>query len=364
MRLRIKGKSVLTMIATAFAATSCRGDLPTGVSSPEPGIDLARQTASYSSSIIDLMSGDRENRANGVNDAGEVVGYSLNSTGQFRAFVTLGGQVTELAAAGNARATAISNGATRYVVGQAGSLPSRWTIVGSSPGASESLDAGAEISGSALGVNDAGAAVGFAGASAAVWDAAGALSLVSTPAGFTRGEGRDIDNAGNGVFVFTHPEAGWEGGAAAAYLRLANGQLIALPPLSGDVVTYANGVGPAGGNLVRVAGSSYSAPSTSRAVRWTVDVSSGAITAVESRPAQSHALAVADDGTTAGFTEGPTNSLKSNAFRWQGGAFLSLSAPKGSKMGKAWAISPNGLLLAGEAFLQSRRAVVWTFPAP
>jgi uncharacterized membrane protein len=213
-------------------------------------------------------------------------------------------------------------------------------------------------------VNDAGAAAGNVGTSGAVWDAAGVLTLVETPAGFTKGEGRDIDNAGNGAFVFTRPDASYEGGFAAAYLRLANGQLVALPPLSGDVVTYANGVGPAGGNLVRVAGSSYSAPSTSRAVRWTVDVATGAVTGIEARPESSHALAFADDGTTTGFTEGPTNSLKSNAFRWQGSTLLSLNPPKGAKMGKAWAISPNGLRIAGEARLQSRRAVVWTFPAP
>lgn len=363
MRLSVIGKSVLSMIAIVFAAPSCSPDLPTEASSADAEITFARQTASYSSSIIALLPGDRENRANGVNNAGEVVGYSLNSTGQVHAFVTLGGVVTQLAGT-TGNAYAISNGTTRYVVGQAGSLPARWTIVGNSPGAPEFLDPGAAIYGTARGVNDAGAAVGNVGSSAAVWDAAGILTLVSAPAGFVSGEGRDIDNAGNGAFVFTHPEAGWEGGFAIAYLRLANGQLVALPPLSGDIVTYANGVGPAGGNLVRVAGSSYSAPSTSRAVRWTVDVSNGTITSIESRPAESHALAVADDGATSGFTEGPTNSLKSNAFRWQAGTLLSLNAPKGAKMGKAWAISPDGLRVVGEAMLQSRRAVIWTFPSP
>ena len=363
MRLSVFGKSVFAIAATVLAATSCSRDLPTEASSADVDLSFARQTASYSSSIIDLLAGARENRANGVNNAGEVVGYSLSSTGQFHAFVTLGGSVTQLAGT-TGNAYAISNGATRYVVGQSGSLPARWTIVGSSPSAPELLDPGVAAYGTARGVNDAGAAVGNVGTSAAVWDAAGILALVSAPAGFVSGEGRDIDNGGNGAFVFTRPETGWEGGFAIAYLRLADGQLIALPPLSGDIVTYANGLGPAGGNLVRVAGSSYSAPSTSRAVRWTVDVSTGTITTIESRPAESHALAVADDGATAGFTEGPTNSLKSNAFRWLAGTFLSLNAPKGAKMGKAWAISPNGLLVAGEAMLQSRRAVVWTFPAP
>lgn len=363
MRPSIIGKYLFAAIAIQLAASSCSRDLTTDATSPDVELTFARQTASYSRSVIDLLPGDRENRANGVNDAGEVVGYSLSSTAQFRAFVTLGGAVTELPGPSGI-AYAISNGTTRYVAGRSGSSPARWTLVGNSAGAPQLLDQGTATSGTARGVNDAGAAVGNVGASAAVWDAAGSLSLVSAPAGFVSGEGRDIDNAGNGAFVFMRPEPGWEGGLAVAYLRLASGQLVALPPLGGDIVTYANGVGPAGGNLVRVAGSSYSAPSTSRAVRWTVDVSTGAITATESRPDESHALAVADAGATAGFMEGPPNSLKSNAFRWQGSTLLSLNPPTGAKMGKAWAISPNGLRLAGEAMLQARRAVIWTLPAP
>ena len=361
MRLSSTGKLVLCTSAAFFAA-SCRPDLPTSPSSDAVEVSFARQTASYSSSFIDLLPGDFENRANGVNDAGEVVGYS-NGSGGIRAFVTLAGAVTHLAGT-NGNAHAISNGAIRYVAGFSISGPTRWTIVSNSPGAPEVLDKGTATYGAALGVNDAGAVAGYAGTSAAVWDAAGILTLISAPAGFTRGEGRDIDNAGNAVLVFFRPDAQWEGGTAAGYLRLANGQLIALPPLSGDVVTYANGLGPAGGNLVRIAGSSYSAPSTSRAVLWTVDVSTGAITNVETRPESSHALAVADGGATTGFTEGPPSSLKSNAFRWQSATLLSLTPPKSAKMGKAWAISPNGLRIVGEAMLQRRRAVVWTFPGP
>ena len=362
MTVSVIGRSALATIAIIFAASSCRSDLPTSASSADDEIAFARQTASYSSSIIALLAGDVSNRANGVNDAGEVVGYSQGSAG-FRAFVTLGGAVTQLGGA-NGNAYAISNGSTRYVVGQSGASPTRWTIIGTSPSAPELLDQGGAASGIARGVNDAGAAAGNVGTVGAVWDAAGVLTLVSTPTGFTRGEGRDIDNAGNSVFVFTRPDGSYEGGFAAAYLRLANGQLIALPPLSGDVVTYANGLGPAGANLVRVAGSSYSAPSTPRAVRWTVDLSTGTVTSIEARGEASHALALADDGATAGFTEGPTNSLKTSAFRWQGSTLLLLTPPKGAKSGIAWAISPNGRRLVGEAMAQGRRAAAWTFPAP
>jgi probable HAF family extracellular repeat protein len=357
MRISVTGKPVFATIAIVAALASCQPDSTTGTSSAEPELAFARQTATHSSIVIAPLPGDNSSRANGVNDAGEVVGYS-QGTSQMRAFVTLGGVVTQLPGT-TGHALAISNGATRYVVGQVGSVPARWTIAGNSPGAPALLDAGGAEYGSARAVNDAGAAAGYAGASGAVWDAAGILTLVSTPAGFTRGEGRGIDNAGNGAFVFSRPEAGWEGGIAAAYLRLANGQLIALPPLTGDVVTYANDVGPAGGNLVRVAGSSHTVPGVSRGVRWTVDVSTGAITNVEARSEHSHALAVADDGATAGFTEG-SNGFKSNAFRWHGTALLLLSPPKGGKLGKAWAISPNGLRVAGEVMQPSRRAVVWT----
>jgi uncharacterized membrane protein len=350
-----------------LATAACGRDLPTGASGSEGDIAFARQTASYSVSLIDLLSGDHENRASGVNDAGEVVGTTVgrpNGTlNEFRAYVTLGGVVTPLAGSGGF-GLAISNGATRYVVGRSSFLPARWTIVGTSAGAPVSLPVGAASQGSALGVNDAGDAVGYAGNSAAIWDAAGNLTLVATPSGFVDGEGRDIDNAGNAVFVFTRPEAGWEGGVAIGYIRTAAGQLIALPPLSGDVVSYANGLGPASGNLVRVAGSSYSAPSMSRAVRWTVDLATGSIVSTEVRSEASHALALADDGATAGFTDGPLRSLKSTAFRWHGGTLLSLNPPKGAKTGRAWAISPNGRYIVGESILQSRRATLWTFPAP
>jgi hypothetical protein len=361
MRLSVILRSVLYMSA-AFLAASCGPDLSTSPAHDDVDISFAKQaaTATYSSRFIDLLPGDFENRANGVNDAGEVVGYSNGGAG-LRAFVTLAGAVTHLAGT-NGNAHAISNGAIRYVAGFSAAGPTRWTIVSNSPGAPEVLDKGAATFGTALGVNDAGAVAGSIGMSGAVWNASGILTVVSTPAGFTRGEARDIDNAGNAVLVFSRQDLQWQGDVAAAYLRLANGQMIALPPLSGDVVTYANGLGPAGGNLVRVAGSSYSTPTASRAVRWTVDVSTGAITNIETRSESSHALALADDGTTTGFTE-DTRSLKSNAFRWQSGTLLSLSTPKSAKMGKGWAISPNGLRIAGEAMLQRRRAVVWTFPA-
>src|SRR5687768_15043755 len=131
MRLSVSAKSFIC-IPAAFLAASCGPDLSTSPARDDVDISFAKQgaTASYSSSTINLLPGDFENRANGVNDAGEVVGYSNGGTG-FHAFVTLGGAVTQLAGTGG-NAHAISNGATRYVAGQTASTATRWTIIGNS----------------------------------------------------------------------------------------------------------------------------------------------------------------------------------------------------------------------------------------
>jgi len=214
-------------------------------------------------------------------------------------------------------------------------------------------------------VNDAGESVGNAGNDAAMWDVAGNVTLVSAPTGFVLGEGRDINNDGHAVFVFSRPDAGWnDNGIAIGYLRLASGDLIPLPSLSANGISNANSLKPVTNNLVQVAGSSYSAPSSSRAVRWTVNVVTQQIVNTEVRPEASHAVGISDGGDASGFTEGPPNSLKTTAFRWQGSGLLSLNPPKGGKEGKAWATSPNGLLIAGEAMVVSRRAILWTFPSP
>src|SRR5215204_4291902 len=66
--------------------------------------------------------------------------------------------------------------------------------------------------GAALGVNDAGDAVGRAGNSAAMWSTEGDRTTVPAPGGqgFVRGEGRDLNNAGHAVFVFFIPSAEFE----------------------------------------------------------------------------------------------------------------------------------------------------------
>jgi hypothetical protein len=348
MRAFTRQRSVcLSSLALAGTlAAACKPDLPTEATPAELTIAGARGSSpGYTTANLGVLSGDNSSRANGVNDAGEVVGYSCCSP-QTRAFVTLGGALTALAGDfGNA--LAISNGTTRYVVGWAGptSLPVKWSIAGNTPSQPTNLGVGAATSGAARGVNDAGESVGNAGSSAAMWDASGNLTLVSAPQGFTRG--------------------GWPGGIAIGYLRLASGDLIPLPALAANGISYANSLTSVTNDLVQVAGSSYATPSSPRAVRWTVNVVSKQIVSTEVRSESSHAVGISDAGAASGFSEGPPNSLKTTAIRWQGSALLSLSPPKGGKEGKAWVTSPNGLFIAGEAIVQlSRRAILWTFPSP
>lgn len=352
--------SALALATLAVAA--CTRDLPTGSTISESTVHERRTSVSYTSTLLPLLAGDNTSRANGVNDAGEVVGYSCCSQ-QNRAFVTLGGVGTELPGS-SAVALAISNGATRYVVGRAGapSLPVQWSISGSTPSQPAYLNLGTATGGSAIGVNDLGEAVGHAGADAAMWDAAGNLALVETPTGYTRGEGRDINNAGDAVFVFSRSGPAWSG-SAIGYLRLADGSLIPLPPLTSGGISYANSVSAASNGQLMIAGSSYEDQANSRAVQWTVTIASRQIAGTAVRTEDSHSVAISDAGTAAGFTD-PTNSTKTTAFRWQGTELLPLNPPRGGKEGKAWAISPDGIFVAGEAMVQlSRRAILWTMPA-
>jgi hypothetical protein len=362
---RQRSVDLFTLALAGTLAAACKTDLPTAANPGDLAVSDARNSSpSYTSANLGVLAGDNESRANGVNDAGEVVGYSCCSAGM-RPFVTLGGVLTELPGGGG-NALAISNGTTRYVVGSVTSAPARWSIEGSAIGEPTYLALGAAQSGTARGVNDAGASVGNAGNDAAMWDVDGNVTLVSAPTGFVRGEGRDINNAGHAVFVFSRADAGWgDNGIAIGYLRLASGDLIPLPSLSANGISYANSLTSVTNDLVQIAGSSYSTPSSPRAVRWTVNVVSKQIVSTEVRSEASHAVGISDGGAASGFTEGPPNSLKSSAFRWQGTALLSLSPPKSAKDGKAWATSPNGLLIAGEAMVQlSRRAILWTIPSP
>ena len=357
------GVSHLTLAASI--AAGCAPERPIAATPPtDAAFARPSATPAYTATDIGALF-DGRSQANGVNDAGDVVG-ELSSAAGFRAFAIIAGVATLLP--GEGRASGISNSSPRYVVGFAGdtSRPARWTVDGGPPSGPTFLAMLAdEVLGEALGVNDAGAAVGRAGARAAMWSATGVRTSVPPPAGhgFVRGEGRDINNAGHAVFVFF--DATHELAAARGYVRLASGQLVELPPLPGDVTTYANNISEVASNTLYVAGTTRAGPSVFRGVRWTVNVTTGAILSTEVRSENAHALDVSNSGATAGFLDAGNSSLKTSAFLWRGSEFVSLQPPKGGSNGHAWAISPSGAFVVGDAdFRLARHAVLWTIRSP
>jgi uncharacterized membrane protein len=342
-------------------ALGCTPDLPTETAVPDPVYARGGKVPpAYTSIDFGQLLGGVSSWANAVNDAGEIVGASNGSGG----FAVTGGTLA-LLPGDEVDVLAISSGTPRYVVGWGGapSQPMRWVITNGQPSQAELLQPGDTTWGTALGVNDAGATVGSAGSYAAMWNPDGSVALTFKVAGFRRGEGRDINNAGHGVFLFFGPGADWE--TARGYVRLASGQLVLLPPLAGDVSTYVNDVSEVVNDAIHIAGSSRATPEDFRGVRWTVNVTTGAITGTEIRSENSHSLGVSNGGAVAGFIEGVASSLAFKAFLWRGSEFLSLNPPKSTKNPKAWGISPSGEFVAGEAYSGTQRhAVRWTILAP
>jgi len=347
------------VMLVAVIAGACGTDLPSEATPPQVATASA---AAYTSVDIGALLGNYSSKANGVNDAGDVAGWSCCGSGS-GAFARVAGVVRLLAGDGSA-ALAISNGAPRYVVGYSGSpsKPVRWTIGNPTQATFLSLLTD-ERSGAARGVNDAGAAVGNAGARAAMWSAAGTRTSLPAPAGFARGEGRGINNADHAVFVFFVAGSDWNG--ARAYLRLASGSLVALPPQSGDVASYANDISEVVDGAIYIAGTTRTSQDVFRSVRWKVNVATGVILQTTLRSEMSHALAVGNAGGTAGYLEENVRSLRYIAYLWRGTEFLTLNPPKGGKDGRALAASPNGRFVAGETVVAlTPHAVLWTIGSP
>lgn len=361
MRQTLRGLRCATRAAVLILAGACATDVPTAAPSTDPV--LARAAAEYTSIDIGAQLGNYSSHAKGVNDAGDVAGYSCCGAGS-GAFARVAGSMNSLSGEGSA-ALAISNGSPLYVAGYTGSpsQPVRWSIGASTETTFLPLLPD-ETFGAARGVNDLGDAVGNAGNQAAIWSGAGVRTTVPTPVGYVKGEGRGINNAGHAVFVFT--AAGPEGSVARGYLRLATGELTELPPLSGDVTTYANDLSEVADGSVYVAGTSRTGPYVFRSVRWNVDVTTGQILTTTVRNEMSHGLAVSNAGGVAGFLE--TNAERTprfNAYLWRGTGLLKLNPPGSGKDGRAWAASQSGQFVAGEAiFGLSRHAVLWTILSP
>ena len=361
-RLTIASARVILIAALAVA---CTGDVPSAVPPSDPAFARPSGPAPYTVLDVGALIGDVSSQANSVNDAGEVVGFYA-SGGTYYPFalvsnapVTLGG--------GPGMAWGVSNATPAFVAGNSSGLPTRWSLADPAQVtflARTAAEVTAGSGGAAKGVNNAGDAVGYVGANAALWLADGTRITIPNPAGYVRGEGRGIGDGGLAVFQFF---TGSENADARAFLRLASGALVELPPAGADVTTFANDISELSNGSVFVAGSTRSSALVSRSVRFTVDATTGQIlatTVVSSLV--SHGLGVSDAGGIAGFVEDGDRSLRMYAYLWRGSDLLKLNAPKGGKDARAWAMSRNGQYVAGQAIFSglASRAVRWTIGAP
>jgi hypothetical protein len=356
--------------AVVLAAGAIACSAPDSVNSPraltELQLDAARPTdPGYTVVELPTFPGDRESFAVDVNDAGAVVGYGVGSTFP-RGFVlteTSSPPIPLGDATSWSRGLAISsgsNGSPLYVVGDyasntENSHATRWTVdavAGTATGTSLSTE-----SGYANGVNDAGKAVGSSGSDAVIWDLDGtATTIVPPEATFTNGVGRDINNADHSVFNFTGPSY------TRTYFRNADGRMIELPPLSGDVSTFGRRVSEVSGTTVYVAGTSFLNDNSFHAMRWTIDLTTNSIVIAEPRSETSSSSDVSTGGSVSGSLQG---RQKDTPFLWRLTGLLTLNPPKGGGSADASGISDNGTYLVGQAFIrQHRRAVLWTFSAP
>src|SRR5687768_14149404 len=331
-------------VALLALVGACSGELPSAAAPTDPELAKGGPTASAGYTTLNvgaLIPGSQSSQANGVNDAGDVVGsYSSGST--LYPFALVSGAAVPLGS-GPGMAWGMSNGNPAFVVGSAAGTPVRWSLAAPTQVTQLALTGGA-----AKGVNTGGVAVGYLGASAAMWLADGSHIAIPTPSGYTRGEGRGINDAGVAVFQFGVSAS--ETAVNRAYVRLASGTSIELPPVGTDVTTYANDISEIVNGSVYVAGSTRASNLVSRSVRWTVDALSGAIlaTAVLSTTG-SHGLGVSDAGGIAGFVD--ISSFRFSSYLWRGTSVLTLGPPKGGKDPRAWAMSRSGQYVAGQTFV-------------
>jgi hypothetical protein len=358
-------------LAMVLAACAIACSAPDSVNSPSALTELQLDAARPSNpgyTVVELatFSSDNESFAVDVNDAGAVVGYGVGSSGGptlARGFVWTETNLIPLSDATIwSRGLAIGNSSSGrlYVAGDyaydGNSHPALWTVDPSSGTATVlSLSSGF---GYANGVNDAGTSVGVAGSDAVMWDAAANATVIGPPVAntFSSGLGRDINNAGHGVFNFTGPSY------TRTYFRNADGRMIELPPLSGDVSTYGRRVSEVSGNTVYIAGTSFLNDNSFHAMRWTIDLTTNSLVNTESRSETSSSSDVSTGGSMSGSL---TGRQKSTPFLWRLTGLLTLNPPKGGGSADASGISDNGTYLVGQAsFRMHRRAVLWTFTTP
>lgn len=350
----------------AAVAIACSGDLPSAAPSADPNLAKGGGPAPYTVLDVGALLGGSSSEARGVNDAGDVVGI-YSSGGPLYPFALASGAPVTLGG-GPGWAWGISNGTPAFVAGSSAGMPGRWSLADPTQVTLLARTADEVTAGSgglAKGVNGAGDAVGFVGANAALWLADGTRLTIANPTGYVKGEGRGIDDDGLAVFQFSVGSS--ETADSRAFLRLASGALVELPPVGTDVTSFANDLSELSNGSVFVAGSTRSSALVSRSVRWTVDATTGQIlatTVVSSLV--SHGLGVSDAGGIAGFVEDGDRSLRMYAYLWRGADLLKLNPPKGGKDARAWAMSRSGQYVAGHAIFSglAGRAVRWTITAP
>jgi hypothetical protein len=358
-------------LALVLGACAIACSAPDSVNSPKALTELqfdAARPGNPGYTVVELATfpNDVESFAVDVNDAGAVVGYGIGSSSGptlARGFVRTETSLIPLSDASIwSRGLAIGNSSSGplYVAGDyaydGNSHPALWTVDPSSGTATVlSLSSGF---GYANGVNDAGTSVGVAGSDAVMWDAAANATVISAPVAntFTSGLGRDINNTGQGVFNFSGPSY------TRTYLRTADGTMIELPPLPGDVSTYGRRVSEVSGNTVYVAGTSFLNDNSFHAMRWTIDLTTNTIVNTESRSETSSSADVSTGGSISGSL---TGRQKSTPFLWRLTGLLTLNPPKGGGSADASGISDNSTYLVGQAFFRlHRHAVLWTFASP
>lgn len=292
---------------------------------------------SYAGQNLGVLLGDRGSRAWDVNDQGSVVGESYGDL--TRAFYWNSGTMSDISTpqVDESKALAISGGATEYAVGWERTLinnvgVSHAMIWIAPPSIAAQLDAQDHCQ--AHGINDAGTkAVGYCpGTAGVIWELGGTTyprTDIALPSDKDWGWAEDINN--EGIVVGFVSATGT--GVQTAYLRLADGSLINLPPDGSDLQSLAHAVSNTQpGDIVYVAGSTHADLdfSMGRGIRWRVNLGSRTVTGVVLNQAWAEGVNDAGDvaGTTNSTSKGGT-TIKQLATLWRAGVYFSLKAPKG-----------------------------------
>jgi hypothetical protein len=300
-------------------------------------------STTYTGLRLGVLPGDRQSFGLAVNDRGSVAGFSVGEGGERAIYWNPTGmyQLTTSGATGHANGIAGGVQGPEYVAGDEivsidDKLIQRAVIWTNPPSGTMTFidDAGS----SAYGVNRDGAVAGAYGVSAAIWspnaDGSYKRTVIPRVAEYPDATAVDIDD--DGVVIVNAYRTNSD--ISRGLVRLIDGTLITLQPLAGDdrtnVRSVSNIVVGGGNRYVYVAGSSQSAPETGRGVRWTVDVDTGAVTALALN--QTGSAGVNGSGDVAGTVD---KASTQNAVLWRSGTTYQLKPPKGSRVAGAYGLA-------------------------